>query len=149
MTARDPKPRISEVIKLCYSEGKYNEAIKTGRNGQTLVGRGEMSGGIPLEIYASNILGYGGSFSVYMWEEMPDGSREICRIISGRNLEVMAKPSGVYLEKLDEELVAPPEESVQTPAFEEDDSPVLRHNMPELQAVPSQPKTGNNPADNE
>jgi len=151
MTARDPRPRVSEVIKLCYSEEKYLSTIKTGNNGQALVGKGALPGEAQMEIYASNILGYGGSFSVYIWEKLPDGSREICRVINGRNLEVMSKPgpsAGEPGETAEGLATEPGSEETVNPAPEgKEEEPIFRHRVLELQTIPGQSKPGNNPTE--
>lgn len=88
MAAQDPKRRAIESLILCYSEEKFQEHLKKHKSDRLFLANGTTDGGENLEIRASNILGYGGEFSVYIHRENDEGSTEICRILHGKNLEL-------------------------------------------------------------
>lgn len=91
MILQDPQPKADKIVKLCYSHEKFIEDVRMdGLNlHQKLIARGISANGEPIEIYASNMRGYGGVYAVYVWEKTPENEIQICRILHGKNLEFL------------------------------------------------------------
>ncbi len=145
MITRDPKPKVGQLIKLCYSEEKYTSNIQNGRNAKNLLAKGFVDD-LPIEIYANNVLGYGGTFSVYRWEPLPDGEIEVCRILHGRNLEMLTDVKRIKLEKVQEDTVPEldgendipaPDTDVTEEEEAEDIEPILRKGSTKLKHIPN------------
>jgi hypothetical protein len=99
MIVEDPRPKTGKIIKLCYSPEKFIEEIRHDGvdSSQKLLARGVNDRGQPIEIYASNTLGYGGTYAVYVWERNPGMDPEICRIMHGKNLELISADNPALL----------------------------------------------------
>ncbi len=151
MSSRDPRQIAAQIIKLCYSEEKYNSQIRTSGN-QMLIGKAVTNGEVPIEIYANNILGYGGTFSIYVREARTDGTNVFCRIVHGKNLEILIAANAAALGNIGKSAVpSSSDEDTDSDAqkingsAEEPSEAFLRRQSPELQNIPAPVPLGNNP----
>ncbi len=87
MAILDPRPKIEEITKLCYSETKFTEFIneETRDNNQHLIARGTMNNNKRIELYTND---QDGRFALYTWETKPGVALEICRIAFGRQMKI-------------------------------------------------------------
>ncbi len=130
LAMQDPRPRAQTVVKLCYSEEKFVEQIARNGlgSGQILLARGVGQNGRPVEIYASSVLGYGGTFSVYEFGDSVADRHHICRVAHGRNLEILDPETAAIAQVSEREDIVTETMEISEPEGQQIEIPELNNN---------------------